>query len=74
MITWFMFKETLYDLCIQDMILNGETMDRAVGIVMLPIMTIFSLTGLLLDILGIPLYLLICLIYLILKIIERIKK
>ena len=74
MITCFMFKDFIWDIIIQDMILNGDMMDRALGIACLPFMTIFSLTGLLLDLIGIPLYLLVGLVYLILKIIERIKK
>ena len=73
MITWFMFKEIVYDFCIQDMILNGDTIERASGIALFPFITILSLTGLLLDLFGIPLYLLIGLVYLILKFLERKK-
>ena len=73
MITWFMFKEIVYDLCIQDMILNGDTLERALGITWLPFITIFSLTGLLLDLFGIPFYLIFGLVYLLLKILERKK-
>ena len=74
MITWFMFKDFIWDTIIQDMILNGDILDRALGIVWLPFITILCLTGLLLDLFGIPLYLLIGLVYLILKIIERKKQ
>lgn len=73
MITCFMFKDFIWDVIIQDMILNGDMMDRALGIVGLPIMTIFSLLGVLLDLFDIPFYLLTGLVYLILKIIERKK-
>ena len=74
MITCFMFKDFIWDIIIQDMIFNGDTFERALGIVWLPFITAFSLTGLLLDLFGIPLYLLIGLVYLILKLIERVKK
>ncbi len=73
MITYFMFKDFIWDVIIQDMILNGDTLDRVLGIAWLPFITIFSLLGVLLDLFGIPLYLLIGLVYLILKLIERKK-
>ena len=73
MITWFMLKDFIWDIIIQDMIFNGDTFERALGIVWLPFMTILSLTGLFLDLFGIPLYLLIGLVYLILKLLERKK-
>ena len=73
MITCFMFKDFIWDIIIQDMIFNGDTFERALGIVWLPFITAFSLTGLLLDLFGIPLYLLIGLVYLILKFLERKK-
>ena len=76
MFTWFMFKEIVWELFIQDMIFNGDTFDKAlgivaIGIVAIPFIIIFNLTGLFLDLLCIPLYLLIGLVYLILKLIER---
>ena len=73
MITWFMFKDFIWDIIIQDMILNGDTLDRVLGIAWLPFITIFSLLGVFLDLFGIPFYLLTGLVYLILKIIERKK-
>ncbi len=73
MATWYMFKEIVWELFIQDMILNGDTFERALGIAGLPFIIIFSLSGMLLDLFCIPLYLLIGLVYLILKIIERKK-
>ena len=71
MFTWFMFKEIVWELFIQDMIFNGDTFDKALGIVAIPFIIIFNLTGLFLDLFCIPLYLLIGLVYLILKLIER---
>ena len=73
MITWFMFKDFIWDTIIQDMILNGDTLDRVLGIAWLPFITIFSLLGVLLDLFGIPFYLLTGLVYLILKFLERKK-
>ena len=73
MITWFFLKEVLYDLCIQDMILNGDTMEKAMGIMWFPCLIFMVLGGLLMDIVGIPLYLIGGLVYLILKILERKK-
>ena len=74
MITWFMFKDFIWDTIIQDMIFNGDTFDRVLGIVWLPLMTIYSLAGIFLDLLGIPFYLLIGLVYLILKLWKRKKQ
>ena len=73
MITYFMFKDFIWDVIIQDMFLNGDTLDRALGIAWLPFMIIFSLLGLLLDLICIPFYLLTGLVYLILKLLERKK-
>ena len=71
MITWFIFKDFVWDTIIQDMILNGDTFERALGIVWLPFITIFNLLVLLLDLFCLPLYFLAGLIYLILKLIEK---
>ena len=73
MVTYFMFKEFIWETIIQDMIFNGDAIERALGIAGLPFIVIFSLLPLLLDLLCIPFYLLIGLVYLILKLIEREK-
>ena len=73
MITQFMFKEIVYDFCIQNMILSEDMFERALGIVWLPFITILSLIGFFLELFCIPLYLSIGLVYLILKLLERKK-
>ena len=73
MITWFMFKEVLWEICIKDMIFNGDILEQSLGIVWLPFIFAMSFLGMLLDIISIPLYLLIGLVYLILKVLERMK-
>ena len=73
MIIWFMFKEILWEICIKDMIFNGDILEQSLGIVWLPFIFAMSFLGMLLDIISIPLYLLIGLVYLILKVLERMK-
>ena len=71
MITWFMIKDILYDLCIEDMIFSGDMLNQTLGILLLPYVILMALGGLLMDIIEIPFYLLAGFAHLTLKFIER---
>lgn len=74
MITYFVYKMFIYDCLIEDLIFNGDCVEKAIGLVATPLFTIFGLLFILLDIIAIPLYLIIGILALIFKVIEFIKR
>lgn len=71
MASYFIYKMLIYDILIQDYLLDGDALERAIALVGIIIFGIFGIAYILLDIFAIPLYLLIGVLALIFKIIER---
>ncbi len=73
MATYFVYKMFIYDVLIQDYLFNGDCLHCALGLVGTIIFGMFGIVYILVDIFAIPLYLLIGVVALVFKIIERIK-
>ena len=74
MATYFIYKIFIYDVLIQDYLLDGDYLERALGLVGTITLGVFGFACILVDVFAIPLYLLIGVVALVFKIIERMKK
>lgn len=69
--SYFIYKMFIYEVLIQDYLLDGDCIERALGLIGTIFFGIFGIAYILLDIFAIPLYLLVGVLALIFKIIER---
>lgn len=71
MFTYIIYKKVIYEYAIKDLLEDGDSLDKAIGIWMLLILGIFGIDVVIIDLIFIPIYLLIGITALIIKLIER---
>lgn len=70
MITYAVYKLIVYEIFIQSYLLNGDYVEKAIGVIGAIFYSIVGLFAIAIDILAIPLYVLFGILVLIFKIIE----
>ena len=73
MCSYFCYKTFIFDELIIGFLINGDALEKALGLVGTIVFSIIGLVFIALDILAIPLYLIIGILAIIFKIIEIIK-
>ena len=59
MATYFMYKMFIYDVLIDEWLINGDAFEKALSIIAIPIFAIMGFGFIILDIIGIPIYIVI---------------
>ncbi len=67
MMTYFVLYMFVYETLIEDMLKDGEAMEKAISIITIPLFLVASLLFIILDIVALPIYILIGIFYLLFK-------
>lgn len=74
MLTYFIYKLLIFDCIICDLILDKDPLTKAAGIIATIVFGILGLASIVIDIIALPLYLIMLLLWLILKVINILKE